>query len=176
MALTWEWINQFGTTNEIYGAWEILLTVLIAALSPVELISDRENLPFYIAQQLHLSGPAQTRLETLPLHLNQWQRLISNSPRPSQICAVLDRLNLGDLILLVTQNLQHQDIMQQYLSHWQHLHLPLTGHDLQKLGYPRGPLLAQILKALRVACLDAQIKTKEDGLAWLGANFPLAHS
>ncbi len=174
LGLAWEWISQFGTASEKSGAWEILLTVLLAALSPPHLLTETENLAWAMAQQLHLSGPAQLRLEKLPTHLSQWNHVLTPLTRPSQICAVLDGLNLATLILLATQQSHQQGLVKQYLSHWRPLHLPITGHDLQKLGYPRGPLLAKILKALRVACLDHQIETREAALAWLELNFPIS--
>ncbi len=176
LGLAWNWIQQFGTGSEQSGAWEILLTVLLAALSPPHLMIAPENLAWAMAQHLHLSGPAQARLENLPTHLQQWQTLPSPATPPSQICAVLDHWNLGDLILMATLNPENQAVISQYLQQWRSLQLPLSGHDLQKLGYPRGPILAKILKALRVAWLDGDVNTEEGALAWLEFNFPLSNS
>ncbi|AFY60614.1 CBS domain-containing protein [Synechococcus sp. PCC 6312] len=173
--LSWAWtcLQTYGSPSERQGAWEILLTVLLAALSPISPISDLENLPLRMAQQLHLSGPAQARLAGLPHHLALLAGLMTTSPRPSQLCQAWDALNLDNLILLASQTPPAQGLIEQYLNQWRDFTPPLSGHDLQQLGYPRGPIFAEILKALRIACLDGVVTSPEAALAWLSVYFPL---
>ena len=49
----------------------------------------------------------------------------------------------------------------------------LRGRDLLALGYPRGPLYAQILNAVEERQLEGELATREDALAWVRRHFPL---
>ncbi len=48
-----------------------------------------------------------------------------------------------------------------------------SGRELMDLGYPRGPLLGEIIAALETAQLDGLINDREGALRFLRAHFPL---
>jgi poly(A) polymerase len=48
----------------------------------------------------------------------------------------------------------------------------LTGHDLMAEGYPEGPQLGEILRAVEDAQLDESIDTREEALALVHSRFP----
>jgi tRNA nucleotidyltransferase (CCA-adding enzyme) len=50
----------------------------------------------------------------------------------------------------------------QYLSEWWHVKPKTTGHDLKNLGIPPGPQYTEILRRLRAAWLDGEVKTEEE--------------
>ncbi|MDS3860911.1 CBS domain-containing protein [Thermosynechococcaceae cyanobacterium BACA0444] len=173
LSWAWSWLEAYGSPSEQQGAWEILLTVLLAALCPTSPLPELDNLPLLMAEQLHLSGPAQARLAALPHHLALLSELTQASPRASQLCQAWDPLHLGDLILIGSELPTARGLIAQYLTQWRNFRPPLTGHDLQNLGYPRGPRFAEILNALRIAGLDGVVTSKEKALAWVERNFPL---
>jgi len=49
----------------------------------------------------------------------------------------------------------------------------LTGRDLIRLGYPRGPLVGVILKAIQTAQLEGEISGQSQMSDWLSRRFPL---
>jgi poly(A) polymerase len=49
----------------------------------------------------------------------------------------------------------------------------VNGRDLMALGYPEGPALGEMLKALEEEQLEGRLHTRDDALAWIGARFPV---
>ena len=49
----------------------------------------------------------------------------------------------------------------------------VDGHDLLKLGYPQGPVIGSILKAVEEKQLEKELSSKPEALAWVGENFPI---
>jgi tRNA nucleotidyltransferase (CCA-adding enzyme) len=58
--------------------------------------------------------------------------------------------------------------LQRYLVDWRQLKPGTTGHDLQKLGLPPGPLYDQLLTRLRAAWLDGQVQNAADEARLVG--------
>lgn len=53
----------------------------------------------------------------------------------------------------------------------------LKGRDLIAAGYPPGPLLGQILRAVRDVQLEGELHTREEALGWVKRHYPLtAHA
>jgi poly(A) polymerase len=50
----------------------------------------------------------------------------------------------------------------------------LTGDDLLGLGYPAGPRIGDILRAVEEAQLEGQVRSRDDALALVAARFPLS--
>lgn len=53
-------------------------------------------------------------------------------------------------------------ILTSYISDWWHVKPKTTGHDLKRLGIPPGPRYTEILRRLRAAWLDGEVKTEEE--------------
>ena len=52
--------------------------------------------------------------------------------------------------------------LQDYLEEWRYVKPKTTGHDLKELGLPPGPKYQSILRQLRNAWLDGEIKTVQE--------------
>jgi putative nucleotidyltransferase with HDIG domain len=48
----------------------------------------------------------------------------------------------------------------------------ITGHDLLQMGYPEGPAIGVILKAVEERQLEKELNGKTEALAWVGEAFP----
>jgi len=48
----------------------------------------------------------------------------------------------------------------------------LRGRDLLALGYPRGPLYGEILRAVEDRQLEGELTTREGALAWIERTYP----
>jgi tRNA nucleotidyltransferase (CCA-adding enzyme) len=55
-----------------------------------------------------------------------------------------------------------KNILSRYLSDWWHVKPKTTGHDLKKRGIPPGPKYNEVLRRLRAAWLDGEVKTAEE--------------
>ena len=55
-----------------------------------------------------------------------------------------------------------KNTLDQYLSNWWHVKPKTTGHDLKKRGIPPGPKYNEILRRLRAAWLDGEVKNEEE--------------
>jgi tRNA nucleotidyltransferase (CCA-adding enzyme) len=55
-----------------------------------------------------------------------------------------------------------KSVLTRYISEWWHVKPKTTGHDLRRLGIPPGPKYTEILRRLRAAWLDGEVKTEEE--------------
>ena len=65
-------------------------------------------------------------------------------------------------VLSAVQDAEIKNILNEYLYHWRHVKPKTTGHDLKKLGIAAGPKYAEILRRLRAAWLDGDVKSEEE--------------
>jgi poly(A) polymerase len=49
----------------------------------------------------------------------------------------------------------------------------LNGRDLIAAGYPPGPRMGEILRALREAQLNGELRSREEALAWAREQYPM---
>jgi tRNA nucleotidyltransferase (CCA-adding enzyme) len=55
-----------------------------------------------------------------------------------------------------------KNILSQYLTDWWAIKPKTTGYDLKNRGIPPGPKYNEILRRLRAAWLDGEVKTEEE--------------
>ncbi|HSB01015.1 MAG TPA: CCA tRNA nucleotidyltransferase [Anaerolineales bacterium] len=89
--------------------------------------------------------------------------------KPSQVVALLEGYSIKalEVVSCAVQDEQIKKILTKYLSEWWHVQPKATGHDLKKRGIPPGPKYAEILRRLRAAWLDGEVKTEEEEKALL---------
>jgi tRNA nucleotidyltransferase (CCA-adding enzyme) len=82
--------------------------------------------------------------------------------KPSQIVELLEGYSIKALEVLssAAQDEQIKNILTKYLSEWWHVRPKTNGHDLKKLGIPPGPRYNEILRRLRAAWLDGEVRTE----------------
>jgi tRNA nucleotidyltransferase (CCA-adding enzyme) len=86
--------------------------------------------------------------------------------KPSQVVELLEGYSIKalEVVSSAVQDEKVKDILTQYLSEWWYLRPKTTGDDLKKRGIPPGPKYAEILRRLRAAWLDGEVKTEvEEG-------------
>jgi tRNA nucleotidyltransferase (CCA-adding enzyme) len=84
--------------------------------------------------------------------------------KPSRCVAILDGIPLKAVqaVSLALPAGPAQSELCAYLKTWRHVKTKTTGHDLKKLGVPQGPVYRSILRHLREAWLDGDIKTNAE--------------
>jgi tRNA nucleotidyltransferase (CCA-adding enzyme) len=64
-------------------------------------------------------------------------------------------------LYLATSDAQLRGVLQNFVTHWQHIQPVTDGHALRKRGLSPGPRYRQVLSALRTAWLDGEVQTPE---------------
>ena len=127
-------------------------------------------LPHQIVTQLDLGlTPEQkTRQQKLADLTTYLLDLTNIGLKKSHITQRLQKFDTQTLILVgVKCEPAQRRIVWCYLSQWQLVKSPLTGSDLQQLGYATGKQMGEILQRLRFAMIDREIHTKEEAIAYL---------
>ena len=84
--------------------------------------------------------------------------------KPSQCVELLESYSLRavETIYHLLPEEEIKNKISKYLFEWRHVKPKTTGHDLKKLGLESGPKYAEILRRLRAAWLDEEVKSKEE--------------
>ncbi|TYQ23802.1 CCA tRNA nucleotidyltransferase [Pseudanabaena sp. UWO310] len=151
-------ISDIETKN--YAPLQLGLELLLSYLPPT------------LATQLDLNLTPEQKSRQIKLAdlLDNLENLANAALKNSEIAQNLQRFDTQSLILAgVKCNPIFRPILWRYLTQWQSVKSPLTGADLQLLGYAKGKRMGETLKLLRSAVLDREIQSKEEAIAFLAA-------
>ena len=83
--------------------------------------------------------------------------------KPSQCVERLSLypLNAVEAVYFIAPDEKIKDIFFKYLSEWRHVKPHVTGDDLKERGLEPGPRYGEILRRLRAAWLDGEIKSRD---------------
>lgn len=139
--------------------WTLVLATLALGLDP----QSRRHL----VQRLQLS-----RRERLPLlDLGApWgrakERLADSEMRPGQIAETLDKISAGALWValaaLLSDGDRRAELLRRYLQEWRSDRALLRGDDVIALGCPPDQQVGELLRALRSARLDGEVRTESE--------------
>lgn len=89
--------------------------------------------------------------------------------KPSQAVELLEGYSIKalEVVSSAMQDKKIKDVLIKYLSEWWLVQPKTTGHDLKKRGIPPGPKYTEILRRLRAAWLDGEVKTEAEEKALL---------
>jgi tRNA nucleotidyltransferase (CCA-adding enzyme) len=93
--------------------------------------------------------------------------------RPSEAVAILggDPLPAIEALALLADDDLLAERTRRYLDAWRLVRPRLDGHDIERLGVARGPLVGEALAALRAACLDGVVASREDEASFVRRRF-----
>lgn len=127
----------------------------LAPLSPatIKTLARRLRFPAALTRLLLAASNLQADLPVL----------IDSDPGPS---AWVDRLDdvpeLAVYAVALSTGGMAKRALKDYLEKWRHIKPKTSGHDLKGLGLPPGPKYQHILRELRNAWLDREIKSEEE--------------
>lgn len=151
-------ISDIETKN--YAPLQLGLELLLSYLPPT------------LATQLDLNLTPEQKSRQIKLAdlLDNLENLANATLKNSEIAQNLQRFDTQSLILAGVKCAPiFRPILWRYLTQWQSVKSPLTGADLQLLGYAKGKRMGETLKLLRSAVLDREIQSKEEAIAFLAA-------
>jgi len=113
-------------------------------------------------QRLHFTVPLfESLLASSKLHsdLSTFSNL-----KPSQCVEQIDKFPLQAIYAasVVARRGKPRQALEKYLMEWRHIKPKTTGHDLKKLGLEPGPKYQSILRKLRDAWLDGEVKNASE--------------
>ncbi len=142
--------------NDPEERWSLVLAATAASLDPQRrwTLADRLRLSRSRRQALLDSGAAWTRARASLAELTS----------PGERAIVLDQLISGALrVVIATDAIGDPDLVdsiRRYLEHDRAVSAVLDGEQLQAMGCPKGPLVGEILRALRVARIDELVSDR----------------
>jgi tRNA nucleotidyltransferase (CCA-adding enzyme) len=84
--------------------------------------------------------------------------------KPSDAVEMLEGYSFKalEVMSVALEDSEARQVLAQYIADWWHLKPRTTGHDLMKRGIAPGPRYAEILRRLRAAWLDGEVKTEQE--------------
>ena len=89
--------------------------------------------------------------------------------KPSQCVEQLENLP-DEAIFAVSRSIPHgkpREMLETYLTKWKHIRPHTTGSDLKTRGIPPGPKYGEVLRRLRAAWLDGEVRSTEEEIKLL---------
>lgn len=119
----------------------------------IDLVAKRLDFPLLLAKS---ARAASTLQKEMPL-FSGW--------KPSQWTFHLEQLPA--IAVYAVYLVRRESALREFLVHWRSLKPTITGDDLKARGLEPGPAYADILRQLRAAWLDGDVKNKEEELKLL---------
>ena len=118
----------------------------------IEFLNDRLHFTADLLKVLHSASLLNANLAALA------------GLSPSQAVEVLEGYSIKAIEVLssAAEDLEIREVLTKYLSDWWHVKPKTSGHDLKNLGIRPGPRYTEILRRLRAAWLDGEVKTEEE--------------
>lgn len=118
----------------------------------IEFINDRLHFTAELLKLLRSAALLETNLPAL------------SGLKPSQVVELLEGYSIKalEVFSIALQDEGQKNILNHYLAEWWGIKPGTTGHDLKKRGIPPGPKYNEILRRLRAAWLDGEVKTAEE--------------
>ncbi len=118
----------------------------------IEFLNDRLHFTAELLKMLRSAALLETNLPAL------------SGLKPSQVVELLEGYSIKalEVFSIALQDEGQKSILNNYLSDWWGIKPKTTGHDLKKRGIPPGPKYTEILRRLRAAWLDGEVKTEEE--------------
>jgi tRNA nucleotidyltransferase (CCA-adding enzyme) len=115
----------------------------------IEFLNERLHFPAELLKSLHSAALLNAHLTTV------------SGLKPSKVVEFLEGYSIKalEVLSIAVEDIEIKNILTRYLMEWWHLKPKTTGHDLKKRGIPPGPKYTEILRRLRAAWLDGEVKT-----------------
>ena len=118
----------------------------------IEFLNERLHFTAELLKMLHSAALLETNLPEL------------KGRKPSRVVELLEGYSIKaiEVFSVALKDEEIKAILNRYLSEWWGVRPKTTGHDLKKRGIPPGPKYNEILRRLRAAWLDGEVKSEEE--------------
>ena len=125
-----------------------VLWLMNSSLAEIEDVAERLAFPVLLTNTAITASALKSDLPSF----KNW--------KPSQWTFHLD--DLPSLSIFAVYLVSRESALSDYLSKWQHVKPVTTGDDLKARGLEPGPRFGEILRHLRAAWLDGEVKSEEE--------------
>lgn len=116
----------------------------------------------FINDRLHFTAELLKLLRSVALFETNLAALIGLKPSEAVIFLESYSFKALEVISAALPDGEIKTTLNKYLSEWWHVKPKTTGHDLKKRDIPPGPKYNEILRRLRAAWLDGEVKSEEE--------------
>jgi len=129
---------------------------------PLLIWPDRECEAAVLCKRLALTNRQRETVLALPVNRDLPSRLVA-SARMSEVAAQLAAVPpAAARAIAAMAGAPARRIILDYLERGRHIKPVLNGDDVIALGVPRGPEVGDVLRRLRIAKLDGEVRTRKD--------------
>ena len=120
-----------------------------------------------LGDRLQLSGKTMEGIEGTALMRAEFPAFVEG--KASEAVFFLEKVPLSALYCYsrFCTSEKEQNLMRDYLLKWWFNSSKITGNDLKKMGFGSGPKIGRVLKRLRAAWIDGEIRTEQEETALL---------
>jgi tRNA nucleotidyltransferase (CCA-adding enzyme) len=128
----------------------------------VQALTSRLKFP---PKRTDLVESTRRQLRYVAMQLAQWGK---NEGSLADLYEILSPLSLEGLLYTMAKQrkLEQKKAISHYLTHLQDVGILVTGSDIKEMGLEPGPQFANILRAVKRAVLNAEVRTREEQLRY----------
>lgn len=150
--------------EEAPDIWIVYFLGLVSGFDThqVQALTSRLRFP---PKRIELVESTRRQLRYVAMQLAQWGK---NEGSAADLCDILSPLSLEGLLYTMAKQrkLELKKAVSHYLSHLQDVGILVTGSDIKEMGLEPGPRFANILRAVKRAVLNGEVRTREEQLKY----------
>ncbi|SFL71813.1 tRNA nucleotidyltransferase (CCA-adding enzyme) [Desulfomicrobium norvegicum] len=150
--------------EEAPDIWIVYFLGLVSGFDThqVQALTSRLRFP---PKRIELVESTRRQLRYVAMQLAQWGK---NEGSAADLYDILSPLSLEGLLYTMAKQrkLELKKAVSHYLTHLQDVGILVTGSDIKKMGLEPGPRFANILRAVKRAVLNGEVRTREDQLKY----------
>jgi len=150
--------------EEAPDIWIVYFLGLVSGFDTqqVQALTSRLKFP---PKRTELVESTRRQLRYVAMQLAQWGK---NEGAPADLYEILSPLSLEGLLYTMAKQrkLEQKKAVSHYLTHLQDVGILVTGSDIKAMGLEPGPQFANILRAVKRAVLNAEVRTREEQLKY----------
>jgi len=138
------------------GALPLAAWPLLCWTAPAEQLSD-------LIRRLALTRTQGVAVRA-SLAIREVEPQLAAANRPSEVVRLLSPLPLATVYVFaaIARSEPAGQQAERYVTHWRTVRPILRGDDVMKLGVPRGPEIAEVLRDMQAARLDGEVQSRTD--------------
>lgn len=150
--------------EEAPDIWIVYFLGLVSGFDThqVQALTSRLKFP---PKRTELVESTRRQLRYVAMQLTQWGK---NEGALADLYDILSPLSLEGLLYTMAKQrkLEQKKAISHYLTHLQDVGILVTGSDIKEMGLEPGPQFANILRAVKRAVLNAEVRTREEQLKY----------
>jgi tRNA nucleotidyltransferase (CCA-adding enzyme) len=150
--------------EEAPDIWIVYFLGLVSGFDThqVQALTSRLKFP---PKRTELVESTRRQLRYVAMQLAQWGK---NEGALADLYDILSPLSLEGLLYTMAKQrkLEQKKAISHYLTHLQDVGILVTGSDIKEMGLEPGPQFANILRAVKRAVLNAEVRTREEQLKY----------